>query len=150
MRKVLQVRRGWDSSRRGRWQEITQLRRYQFSVSWKKKSQCCCHLCFSHDNKLQVTLAQRFKCCLALFPFFGCDYLPWQWSPRLKSCDYLNLQLAHCESHCFGDIVAAVDRKALQKFLILYSFLLWTHLSEPVAGFQFLRWLLRCFSLGTL
>lgn len=53
----------------GHWREIAQLWSYQFSYILKKKSQCCCQLCFSHDNKLQVIFVQRFECLLALFPF---------------------------------------------------------------------------------
>lgn len=43
------------------------------------------------------------------------------------------LQLAHCESRCWGDTVAAADRKALQKVLYLLAI---SALDSPVLSWH--------------
>lgn len=69
MSKALQVCSGWNSTRRGPWQQIAQLWCYQFLCILKKNHNAAAAYAFSDDNKLQVIFVQRFECLLALFPF---------------------------------------------------------------------------------
>lgn len=116
----------------------------------EKKSQCYCHVCFSHDNKLQVIFAQRFECLLALFPF-----LLWLSALAIKSMSevlwlsqppagtlWKSLFWGYCCSLWYEDFI-----KVLMSYGHFCSGLPWSNL---MYYFRFLTWWLRGLSLGTL
>lgn len=113
----------------------------------EKKSQCCYHLCVSHDNKLQVIFAQRFECLLALFLF-----LIWLSVLAIKSMSEVLWLSQSPAGTLWKPLFWGYCSRWYESFTevsISYGHFCCGS-SWPSVCFKFLTWSLRCWSLRTL